>query len=69
MITIKSKREIELMKEASVMASVLAIHAVNVLIVESDPVMLPVYALTCQNLAKTIASIMEEMIDKKEART
>ena len=60
--------DIELTAEASVMASILSLYANQILVIEEDPVMVPVYAFMCEDLYNAIASFMQNDIDKKEAQ-
>lgn len=60
--------DLELTAEASAMAAILSLCANQILVIEEDPVMVPVYAFMCEDLYNVIASIMQNDIDKKEAQ-
>jgi hypothetical protein len=53
----------ELTAEASAMAAILSLYANQILVIEEDPVMLPVYAFMCENLYNAISSVINDSID------
>lgn len=54
----------ELFDEQLYMSDLLALHAYNMIVIDTEPVMIPVYAMICKRILDALCETMEKEINR-----